>query len=121
MSRLVIVELFAAIVPEAAWTTSNEPLEERTPGAPLAEDTDALAVMPVGVVKVELPAVPYSARIMSCAYDAVPAAVSPAVVRSAVAVVDVSMLLPVPAQIPEYARMTPDESLAPFPAAHDQE
>ena len=35
MSRFVIVELLAATAPEAAWITSNEPLDERTAGAPL--------------------------------------------------------------------------------------
>ena len=34
-SRFVIVELFAATAPDAAWMTSNVPLAERTPGAPL--------------------------------------------------------------------------------------
>ena len=35
MSRFVIVELLAATAPAAAWITSNVPLAERTPGAPL--------------------------------------------------------------------------------------
>jgi hypothetical protein len=57
-SRLVIVELFAPIAPDAAWMTSNVPVAERTPGAPLCEETLARTFMPVGVVKLESPAVP---------------------------------------------------------------
>src|SRR4029077_5791677 len=57
-SRVVIVELLAPTAPEAAWMTSNEPLAERTPGAPLCEATVARTVIPAGVVKPESPAVP---------------------------------------------------------------
>jgi hypothetical protein len=120
MSRLVIVELLAPTAPVAAWMTSNEPLEERTAGAPLCEVTVPLTVMPAGVVKFESPAVPYRARIMSWAYAAVPAAVLAVVVAFAVAVVDVSISPPAVPQIPEYARITPDESLAPLPPAHEK-
>jgi hypothetical protein len=58
LSALVIVELFAAIAPEAAWITWNEPLDEREVGAPLVDVIVASAVMPAGAVKAELPAVP---------------------------------------------------------------
>ena len=54
----MIVELFAAIAPDAAWITSNVPLAERVAGAPVDDAAVALTVMPAGVVKDELPAVP---------------------------------------------------------------
>ena len=57
-SWLVIVELFAAIAPDAAWMTSNVPVAERVAGAPVDDAAVALTVMPAGVVKDELPAVP---------------------------------------------------------------
>ena len=57
-SWLVIVELFAAIAPDAAWMTSNVPVAERVAGAPVDDAAVALRVMPAGVVKDELPAVP---------------------------------------------------------------
>ena len=58
LSELVTVELLAAIAPEAAWITWNEPLDERTVGAPLVEETAPSAVMPAGVVNDDWPAVP---------------------------------------------------------------
>ena len=58
MSRFVIVELFAGTAPEAAWMTSNEPLDERTAGAPLTDVIDPSTAMPVGVVKLESPEAP---------------------------------------------------------------